>query len=214
MSVGGAAPAAKKPRRSGSLKGEIYRQSRLWHGWLSAFAFLALIFFSVTGLLLNHPEWFKAKAPVEQDRTLALSPAELKSALAAPDPNRALAAAVAKKTPLLGAYQSGEEIDGQAMIRLEGVKGGSDLAVDLETGEAEVAVTRADVVTTLNELHRGKNAGPAWKLVIDLTAVLVLALSLIGYVLFFTLRFRLRTSLILTGVSLGVLAAVFVFLTP
>ena len=41
-----------------------------------------------------------------------------------------------------------------------------------------------------------------------------LALSLIGYVLFFTLRFRLKTSLILTFVSLGLLATVVVWLAP
>ncbi len=37
---------------------DFYRHARYVHGWLSAFAFIVLIFFSVTGLLLNHPEWF------------------------------------------------------------------------------------------------------------------------------------------------------------
>jgi len=42
----------------------------------------------------------------------------------------------------------------------------------------------------------------------------VLGLSLIGYVLFFSLRFRLKTSLILTAVSLAALAAVAWLLVP
>jgi hypothetical protein len=50
--------------------------------------------------------------------------------------------------------------------------------------------------------------------VIDLSAWLVLALSLIGYVLFFSLRFRLKTSLMLTAVSLAVLVGIAWLLVP
>lgn len=203
----------KRPRAS--LKGEIYRQSRLWHGYLSAFAFLALIFFAGTGLLLNHPEWFKVRAdarPVE--RVVTLSSAELAAAKAAPDPSRALTDALAAKIKLRGAYQSGEVLDNEAQIRMEGVTGSTDILVDLLTGKAEVSITRADLVTTFNELHRGKNAGAVWKAIIDVSAILVLTLSLIGYVLFFTLRFRLRTGLILTGVSLAALSGAFWLFVP
>ena len=205
--------AETKPR--GSLKGEVYRQSRLWHGYLSAFAFLALIFFAGTGLILNHPEWFPTRPdPHPLERTVTLGPAELAAAKASPDPSKALAAALAAKVKLRGAYQSGEVLDDEAQIRLEGVTGASDILVDLKSGKTEVSVARADLVTTLNELHRGKNAGAAWKALIDASAILMLALSLIGYVLFFSLRFRLRTSLILTGASLAVLFGVFWLFTP
>jgi hypothetical protein len=55
----------------------------------------------------------------------------------------------------------------------------------------------------MGDLHRGKNASVPWRAVIDLSAILVLALSLTSYVLFFSLRFRPKTSLILTAISLG-----------
>jgi hypothetical protein len=203
----------KRPRAS--LKVEIYRQSRLWHGYLSAFAFLALIFFAATGLILNHPEWFPTKPdPRPTERTVTLTPAELAAAQAAADPSRALAIAVARQVKLRGAFQSGEILDDEAQIRLEGVTGSTDILVDLKSGKAEVSTARTDLVTTLNELHRGKNAGAVWKAIIDASAVLVLALSLIGYVLFFSLRFRLRTSLILTGASLAILFGVFWLFVP
>lgn len=210
-----APPKTKRRKAKGSFKGELYRQSRAWHGWLSAFAFLALMFFALTGLLLNHPEWFAPtnhEQPVEW--TLVLSADELARARTVADPARALAEAVGRRRDLRGAYQSGEILDGEAMIRLEGVTGSSDLIVDLVSGEAEATISRADLVTTLNELHRGKNAGAAWKLVIDTSAIVILALSLIGYVLFFSLRFRLRTSLILTGASLATLGGVFFLFVP
>ncbi len=209
------AKATARSESKGSLKGEVYRQARLWHGWLSALAFLVLMFFSATGLLLNHPEWFKTETkarPTEVE--LTLSPPELAAIRAAGDPGRAVAELVGRKTRLLGVYQSGEVIDGEAQLRTEGVNGASDVLADLETGKVEVSTEHARLVTTLNDLHRGKNAGAAWKLVIDASALVVLALSLIGYVLFFSLRFRLRTGLILTGISLAALLAVFFLLAP
>lgn len=209
------AKAAARGKTRGSLKGEIYRQARLWHGWLSALAFMALMFFSATGLLLNHPEWFKTESQAKPSEIkLTLSAGELAKVRSAKDPGRVLAEIVGRRTRLLGAYQSGEVIDGEAQLRTEGVNGASDILVDMETGKAEVSTQRAQLVTTLNDLHRGKNAGPAWKLIIDASAIVVMALSLIGYVLFFSLRFRLRTGLILTGISLAALLAVFALFVP
>lgn len=204
----------KRPAARAGVSREVYRQFRLWHGWLSAFAFLALMFFAVTGLLLNHPDWLPAPEGRKVERQITLSRDELAAARAAPDPARALAEAIGRKTRVTGAYQSGEVVEGEALIRLEGVKGATDMAVDIETGRAEVVVERSDAVTTLNELHRGKNAGAVWKAVIDASAIIILLLSLAGYALFLTLRFRLATSLVLTVVSLALMGAAFFAFVP
>ncbi|MGA0602295.1 PepSY-associated TM helix domain-containing protein [Caulobacter sp. KR2-114] len=194
-------------------RGAFYRLSRMLHAYLSAFAFLALMFFSVTGLLLDHPDWLAGRGQ-ERETTLTIPAAVLARSRAQRDPNADLAAYIAGRTTLVGAYRSGEVDDGQANLRFEGVKGSSTAVVDLTTGHADVTVERATPLSVIGDLHRGKNASLAWRAVIDVTAVLVCAMSLIGYVLFFSLRFRLRTSLALTAASLAVLGAVFVWLTP
>lgn len=208
-------PPGKKKAKGGSFKGEFFRQSRIWHAYISAFAFIALIFFSLTGLLLNHPAWFenKTEAPAKE-KLLTIAASDLAKAKATSDPGKALADIVDKQIDLIGGFKSAETVDDEVLISFESVKGRSDIIVDLQTGAAEVSVERSDAVTVINELHRGKNSGAAWAWIIDITAILILALSIVGYVLFFSLRFRLRTSLILTGVSLGLLAAVFIFLIP
>jgi hypothetical protein len=209
--------AAKAPSGKGGGpgfdRGAFYRLCRMLHAYLSAFAFLALIFFSITGLLLDHPDWLQKPAR-EAELKLTVPPAVLAQAARAKDPNAALAAAVARMTPLVGAYRSGEAEDGQANLRFQGVKGASTILLDLKTGQADVTVEHATALTVIGDLHRGKNASVPWRAVIDVSAILVLALSVIGYVLFFSLRFRLRTSLILTAVSLAVLIGIFVWLTP
>jgi hypothetical protein len=210
------APVREKASKSAAAfdKGAFFRLSRMLHAYLSAFAFLALFFFSVTGILLNHPEWFESYQPAEHKVAFALAPAELTAAKASQDRGRALAAAAARHASLPGAYASAD-IDGpQALVRMEGPKGAADLTIDLATGKSEGRVTRPNLMAIIQDLHRGKNSGVAWRWVIDLSAWLVLALSLIGYVLFFSLRFRLKTSLILTAVSLAVLVGIAWVLVP
>jgi hypothetical protein len=165
-------------------------------------------------VLLNHPEWFEGYQPAEQKVAFALTPAELSAAKAAKDRGRALAAAAAKHARLPGAYASADLEGDQALVRLEGPKGAADLTIDLASGQTDARLTRPNLTAVLQDLHRGKNSGVAWRWVIDLSAWLVLALSLIGYVLFFSLRFRLKTSLILTAASLALLAGVAWLLVP
>jgi hypothetical protein len=195
-------------------KGAFFRLSRMLHAYLSAFAFLALFFFSATGILLNHPEWFENYQPAERHVAFTLTPAELAAAQASKDRGRALAAAAARHAALPGAYLS-TDIDGrQALVRMEGPKGASDLTIDLATGKTDGRLTRPNLMAVIQDLHRGKNSGTAWRWVIDLSAWLVLGLSLIGYILFFSLRFRLKTCLILTAASLAVLIGIAWLLVP
>ena len=193
--------------------GDFFRICRWLHGYLSAFAFLSLMFFSITGLILNHPEWTRSLRASEATSTVAVDTAALTAALAERDPGPALARAVSAKTPLVGRLKSTDVVGEEAFLRLEGTKGSTDVTIALKTGAAEVAVSRAPALTLLNELHKGRDAGAAWKGFIDVSAILFLVLSLIGYALFFSLRFRLRSSLAVTAASLVMMAALIWFMT-
>ena len=206
--------SSRRTSKPSSFKATFYRQCRDWHAYLSAFAFIALMFFSATGILLNHPEWF-AEAQREPDQeTITLSPEQLTAAMEGADVSSALLDMIGSQVDLRGAYSDSHIESGSVMIRMQGVKGSSDISVDLTSGKAEVRVQRASVVTMLNELHRGVMSGPIWKAVIDIVAGLVLTLSLIGYLLFFSLRLRLRTSLALTGMSLCLMVSLFIAFVP
>jgi hypothetical protein len=192
----------------------FYTQCRRWHGYLSAFAFLVLMFFSATGILLNHPDWLSQDDPDVRTGQTRITSGEILAARRTADFGKALGATLSRHTALVGAYASAD-IDGrQALLRFEGVKGTSDVTLDLTSGLAQVRVKRADMVTMLDDLHRGKNAGAAWQAVIDICAALILTLSLVGYVLFFSMKFRLRTSLVLTAASLAALGGIFIILVP
>ena len=183
---------------------DFYRHSRYVHGWLSAFAFLTLLFFSVTGLLLNHPEWFEP-ATTEQTTQLILPESILKSIKQQENPSDAILNYVRQQQNVVGRYQSSEVMDNEVMIRLESPAGATDIWVMADTGETEITQKPASTVSMLNDLHRGKNSGLAWSWLIDISAIIVIALSLVGYILFLSIKTRLVTHLVLTAASLALI---------
>ena len=66
---------ARRPRsKAGAWRSRAYTLSRTLHLYLSLLAFLTLLFFAVTGLTLNHPEWFGEGAPRKLSGTLPGAP--------------------------------------------------------------------------------------------------------------------------------------------
>ena len=182
--------------------GGLVRTLRTWHGYLSAFAFLILIFFAATGILLNHPTWSQAKPPILTQAYVTLTPAQI--ALLKTSPNygpelKTIAASHLKlEGQMINAQRDGEEV----LIRLQGIRGGSLVTADLATGKTRIDVDRQYALAIIDELHRTERAGPVWQAFVDFTGILLIAVALLGYGLFLTLRFRLKTALALTGLSL------------
>lgn len=195
--------------KAGNGRGAFYRTARMLHGYLSAAAFLALLFFAGTGIVLNHPEWLpEERAPETQG--FSLDDATLQRFNAAGDDGaRVLADAVTGQMAVVGEFAGSDIIDQEAILRFQGVRGASTAVIDLSTGAGQVETQRAGVLASLNDLHRGKNAGAMWKVLIDVVGWLTVALSLIGFVIFFSLRFRLVTSLALVAAGAAAMVGVF-----
>lgn len=201
--------ANQRARSAKKARARWSRRLRDLHGWLSALAFVLLMFFAATGLLLNHPDWFADRAQALPEQVFHLPPPVLAQVQADLQAGRSPANRVLDQLPepvqTYGLFKSSEQLEDELLIRLEGVQGHTDLSVDTRSGQVQVQASRAAVLDTLNDLHRGKNVAPAWRWLIDASAVLVLVLSLAGYVLFFGLKKRLPTTLALTGGSLALI---------
>ena len=190
----------------------IYRQCRLWHGYLSAFAFAALLFFAVTGIALNHPRWFSATQPSNPPTKLTLTSSQLQELRDSPMPAETLTNLVAVRTTLYGTYKDGAVATDRVFARLRGARGSSDIRADLKDGSVVVTLQRATTLGLFNALHRGEQAGKAWQTFIDIVAVALIVLSLIGYTIFFSMQARLKTALFVTALTLLGTAALFVAL--
>lgn len=184
------------------------------HTYLSAFAFLALIFFAGTGLLLNHPEWFGSGRGETRDSIISLPMEAIAQAQQQQQPEQVLAALVRNKIKLHGELKQTDIAEPEMLLHFEGVGGSSDVSIDLTTGRTEISNTEAQFSRVIQDLHRGKNSGAAWKWLIDIAAIVILALSIFGFILFFSVRFRLAINIRLLLLSLGLMVGLFLFFVP
>ena len=70
------------------------------------------------------------------------------------------------------------------------------------------------LVALLNDLHKGRDSGTAWGVIIDLSAVLMVLVSLSGLVLVFYLQKRLFSGLVTLGVGAGVCYLAYLIWVP
>lgn len=185
----------------------FYRLCRVWHGYLSAAAFVWLLFFAITGILLNHPTWLRDDKPVTVSRQFRLQPDELASVTAKTEPGPALVQAMRGKLGLKGQVDSSEVAGQLLFVRMRGASGSSELQMDLHTGQGSAAIESFPIPTLFKELHRGEKAGPVWRAMIDIAGFALVATSMLGLMIYLSLRFRLRTAAFLVAGGLAVMAA-------
>jgi hypothetical protein len=184
--------------------------ARWLHTYLSMLSFVILLFFAITGLTLNHAEWF------DDQRRPALYHGTLNEAwVNTPDP-----AAVAKEEIVnyfrraygtRGAL-SDFHVDGeQCEVLFKGPGYEADATIDRETGKFDLTVSPFSLVATLNDLHKGRDTGKKWSAVIDFSAVLMTLVSLTGLTLIFFLNKRRFSGLVLVAFGALVCCLVYFF---
>ena len=206
-------PKGSVNRLSRKLKSKTQKYCRMLHAYLSAFAFLILIFFAASGLLLNHPDWLGGdETSANQTREAKFSMRALSDVASINDEGDAFAKFAQERLPLLGDFHSAEIFSKEeAFLNFSGSKGNSNVVIDLVTGEVEYEVTRASLVEIVHNLHRGKDSGAVWSGVIDVSAILILVMSLFGFLLMFFIKFRLAQSMVIFGSSVVFFGLIYAF---
>jgi hypothetical protein len=162
------------------------RTLRQWHWISSAVCLIGMLLFTVTGLTLNHASRIEAK-PTVTHLTLQLPPA-LTDELSIPDDDKApLPAAVSawleQRLPTSIGRRPGEWSEGEFYLSMPGPGSDAWLSIDLETGFIEYERTERGWVSHFNDLHKGRNTGPAWQWFIDIFAVACLVSCITGLLL-------------------------------
>jgi len=174
--------------------------TRWLHIYLSLFAFATMLLFSLTGLTLNHPDWFGAGAGITEDHEGTVEPGLVAGGADDPDGVRidraAVVAAVSAGRRIGGGPAEFRADDRECTLSWKGPGYAADAVVDRATGRYTLAVTRHGAVAVLNDLHKGRDTGAAWSLLIDVTAILLSLVAVTGLILVFFIRRRRLTGLI------------------
>jgi hypothetical protein len=196
---------------------------RWLHIYLSMFGLAAVLFFSVTGITLNHPHWFGASAEWSTEAEGRVDVRWVKPVSAAPGDPADAAAQVSrlevveylrKTHGVRGALATFTADDRECVVTFKGPGYSADAFIDRETGRYRLSETRRGVVAVINDLHKGRDSGQAWSVLIDLSAVLLTLASLSGLVLLFYIKRRRVPGLFTALVGTVAVAAAAYFLVP
>lgn len=171
-------------RTAGSWRGFWLRQFRLWH-WVSAALSLAGMFlFALTGLTLNNAGLFASRP--ETTELSAPLPEALRGEIAAfpddtdaPVPAAVAAWAAAEFHVTLHGRPSETSAD-EVYIPLPRPGGDAWLTIDRDSFEATYRLSDGGWLAWLNDLHKGRNAGPVWSWFIDLLALACIIFTVTG----------------------------------
>lgn len=183
MSAPGAqAQLAQGMQRTGWLKTLLK-----WHWISSALCLIAMILFAATGITLNHASLLEAKPQVTRLKATAPQEALTEAASFARTHDGAKAAVTPRMTAWLASNwkvnASGAQAEWAAdelYVPMPRPGGDAWVRVGLEDGAAEYEVTDRGWISLLNDLHKGRNAGLAWSLFIDLFALACLVFCVTG----------------------------------
>ncbi|AZQ85350.1 peptidase [Colwellia sp. Arc7-635] len=160
--------------------------ARLIHVYVSMALLTLLLFFSVTGITLNHPEWFSSHQAqvVESELTidtiakLALSNDQITSEqqqVITSEVEQAFAVSLQNTKP--------ELMSGELFYSIKQAGKSASIAVDLETGDAFFEQTHYGWWAVLNDLHKGRNTSNFWGWIIDFSSVLFIVFAITGFIL-------------------------------
>ena len=189
---------------------------RAIHSYSSMFVLVLLLFFALTGITLNHPDLLHSNTG-KQARQFSLPLPEALQIEALPEsPAQQDALANAIRRWLIDEHQLKASVFSyqfdldEAYLELDFKRpaGYASVQVDFAQATAEVDMEFGGYLALLNDLHKGRNAGLSWLLLIDLTAIACVVFALTGFYLLLKQPSRrpIGNSLALLGVFLTLFA--------
>ncbi|MCA9192778.1 MAG: PepSY-associated TM helix domain-containing protein [Planctomycetales bacterium] len=184
-----AVPGTRKKRLSSRLASWM----RWLHIYSSMLGLATVLFFSVTGITLNHPDWFPN---LERSRE-ASGYLSLDLLSAEGDPLKLEIVEWLRNSHHITARLSDFSVDDfQCVVGFAGPGYSADVFIDRQTGKYDMQELSLGIVAVINDLHKGRDTGPIWKVVIDISAILLTFISASGLVLICWLRRKLISGIL------------------
>ena len=159
-----------------TLKKWTANGTRWLHIYLSMASFAIVFFFAITGITLNHPDRFGG----EQKTSQAKGQMD-KAWMSAPAAHRSSIVDSLRRTHgVRGANTDFRVEDNQCTVSFKGPGYTADAFIDRASGAYELTITSMGWIAVWNDLHKGRDTGPVWAWVIDLSAVLLVLVSVTG----------------------------------
>lgn len=185
--------------------------ARIIHVYVSMALLLLMLFFAITGITLNHPNWFSVsdQEPVREQVAIP----EYLQPIDSQDAQWRLAAGHWLKSEWSMDITTAEVDEDEISLVSKGPGTYRSVTLDLLDGQAYVETLEYGVIAVFNDLHKGRNTGTVWLWILDICSILIILFSLTGAYLLFPQTRRLKKSLlymVLVSTSCGLVYVYFV----
>ena len=194
IEASGSAAAARR-RRSATTN----RWMRWLHVYTSMISLIVVLFFGITGLTLNHPDWTFGDATDRTSHTGTL-PAGFRTGDAI---DFLVVSEYIRDEYGVNGNVTDHGVSGQeGTISYKAPGYAADLFFDTESGDYTLDIEQQGFVGVMNDLHKGRDAPGSWKWVIDLSAGLLVLVSVTGLGIQLFQRKRRTRALVFAGLGL------------
>jgi hypothetical protein len=192
---------SKTQPRSRPLRLRIHGWTRWLHIYTSMLSLIVVLFFAVTGITLNHPEWILGGAESRQEYTGQL-PSNWKTGSEV-DWVQVIEYLRAEHG-LKGKAHDNRSDNYEASVTYSAPGYSADAFIQMETGQYTLAVAAQGPVAALNDFHRGRDTGTAWRWLIDVSGAFLVLVALTGLGMLLYLK-KIRPGALVTVVVGGII---------
>jgi hypothetical protein len=208
----------------------LLKTARTFHVYVTLFGLALILFFAITGFMLNHIEWFLPDKPYIHPVERPLPTAKLVGGKlpavgdASAEAEYAIVESLRKEFGIVGEKTAFDNKD-EDVIRVGFRRAGesADVEINRENLNAKVEHTYQGWAAVATDLHRGnrgngkdepKFTGRVWSLLIDGTCILLLIIAATGLVLWWSLKSRGKWGAILVLLGGSTAFAVYYWFVP
>tara|TARA_R110001592_G_scaffold251506_3_gene514169 strand:+ start:7945 stop:8478 length:534 start_codon:yes stop_codon:yes gene_type:complete len=142
-----------------------------------------LLFFSVTGITLNHPEWFRDSKADVVERALMIDLSMIKNPPLTPLQIVNVSTAIEQKLSVSLNNTILESSQDELFFSIKRAGKNTAITLDLVSGELFFEETDYGWWALMNDLHKGRNTSVFWGWIIDITSLLCILFALSGFIL-------------------------------
>lgn len=174
----------------------IAKTSRWLHIYLSMISFIIVLFFSVTGLTLNHADYFQKNVVITQNKG-TVNPNWVNATDTLKIQKLEIAEYFRNKYKAKGAVADFRISDNEISFSFKAPGYAADAFIDRSNATYTFMETNQGLMGFINDLHKGRDTGKTWLWVIDISAILMTLVSLSGLILLLFLKKKRLSGLLL-----------------
>lgn len=174
-------------------------------------SFAVVLFFSFTGLTLNHPTWFGGDKQIVVKNRGQLNVSWVNTKEVA---KLEIVEFLRKTYQVKGAVSEVRIDDYEVSISLKGPAYSCDVFITREDGTYEISEVKMGIMAVMNDLHKGRDSGKGWAWIIDISAVFLILVSLSGLILLCFIKKKRVFGIIMGAIGLLICYLFYLIFVP